>query len=170
MISKRHFIKNRSNCFCQTPELIENYEQAINDKTQIWVCHHRDEVKVLPSGVEVRRPRKELIENGRYYNCPPNELIFLTKGEHQRLHTKGHKNPNVGVKISKALKGKQKSLEHRKKLSKSHLGISPSNKNKSASIFGEKYIDHFGYGKSINEKQYRHEHYIFTRDGKCSWE
>jgi hypothetical protein len=32
------------------------------------------------------RTREELIENGRYYNCPPNELIFLTKAEHSKIH------------------------------------------------------------------------------------
>ena len=155
---------------CDNPELIENYEQAINDDTQIWVCHHRDEVKVLPSGIKVRRSREELIENGRYYHCPANELIFLTKTEHQKLHTKGNKNDKAGTKISNALKGIPKSKEHRKKLAKAHIGVSPSNKNLPASIFGEKYIQHFGYGKSVNEKQYRHEHYIFQRDNKCSWE
>lgn len=86
MISKIHFRKSRKDCYCQTPELIENYEQAINDKSQIWECHHRDEIRTLPSGMVVLRSKEELIENGRYYNCPPNELIFLTTEEHTRIH------------------------------------------------------------------------------------
>ena len=81
----------------------------------------------------------------------------------------GSKNTKSGSKISNALKGIPKSKEHRKKLAKSHIGVS-TNKNIPASIFGEKYIAHFGYGKSVNKKQYRHEYYIFQRDCKCSWE
>lgn len=78
---------------------IENYEQAINDTTQTWHCHHRDEVKTLPSGMIVYRSKDELIENGRYYGCPANELIFLTRSEHRRLHT-------IGVPVSRSLKSK----------------------------------------------------------------
>lgn len=26
--------------------LIENYEQAVNDKSQMWVCHHRLEISL----------------------------------------------------------------------------------------------------------------------------
>ena len=88
MISKSSFIKTRKTCLCENPELIENYEQAINDDTKTWICHHRDELKVLPSGIKVRRSQEELIANGRYYKCPPNELIFLTRSEHQKLHQK----------------------------------------------------------------------------------
>lgn len=68
---------------------IENYEEAVNDKERSWNCHHRDEVKILPSGIRVFRTVEELKENGRYYDCPPNELIFLTMSEHRRLHRTG---------------------------------------------------------------------------------
>lgn len=69
---------------------IENYNKAINDNSQMWCCHHRDEVKVLPSGIKVYRSREELINNDRYYKCPANELIFLTEREHYNIH-KGYK-------------------------------------------------------------------------------
>lgn len=68
------------------PSLIENYDKAINDTAQVWLLHHRDEVRYLPSGMIAFRSKKELIENGRYYNCPANELIFLTRTEHGHLH------------------------------------------------------------------------------------
>lgn len=32
-----------SKCFCRHPELIENYDKAIADKTQVWEVHHRKE-------------------------------------------------------------------------------------------------------------------------------
>ena len=67
--------------------LIENYDKAINDSA-IWDCHHRDEIKVLPSGMIAIRAASELKENGRYYDCPANELIFLSRKEHWKLHSK----------------------------------------------------------------------------------
>lgn len=77
-----------ANKFCKEDiRLIENYDMAINDNSQTWECHHRDEIRFLPSGMVVIRSKKELIENNRYYNCPANELIFLTKSEHSRLHS-----------------------------------------------------------------------------------
>lgn len=102
---------------------IENYEQAINDKTQLWDCHHRDEIRVLPSGMIAYRSKAELIENNRYYGCPANELIFLTHAEHRSMH---HKSKTLfadtKAKIGEAKKGKTFSPEHKAKLSESHKG------------------------------------------------
>lgn len=81
--------------------LIENYEKAVADKENMWDCHHRDEVRVLPSGLVALRSREELIENGRYYDCPANELIFMKHEDHISLHGKysflgkHHKNRNT---------------------------------------------------------------------------
>lgn len=69
--------------------LVENYDKAIADKTQKWVLHHRDEIRVLPSGMIAKRSKIELMENGRYYHCPANELIFMTPAGHLSLHHKG---------------------------------------------------------------------------------
>ena len=118
--------------------LIENYENAINDKTQVWDCHHRRETIYSA---------KELIEIGEYYNRPACELIFLTKSEHTRLHhlgkhhsaetrhkisesNSGEKNPLFGKhhstearkKMSEAKKGKHRSEETRKKISEAKKG------------------------------------------------
>lgn len=49
---------------------IENYDKAIADTTQTWECHHRDEVRILPSGMKEIRSSKDLIAMGRYYSCP----------------------------------------------------------------------------------------------------
>ena len=84
---------------------IENYEQAVNDNTQIWHCHHRRESVYTKKG---------LIEICEYYDRPAIELIFLTKSEHIRLH----------------MKGKHHSEEHKKKLSESHIGKHYSEKTK----------------------------------------
>ena len=95
---------------------IENYDKAVADTTQTWDLHHRDEVKVLPSGMEVRRSKEELIENGRYWACPANELIFLTHSEHLRLHKQGVKGENH------PRYGKHHSADTRKKMSDARKG------------------------------------------------
>ena len=69
---------------CEDLSLIENYELAINDTTQMWECHHRGEV--LPC---VRFSRADLKKFGLYFNRPAAELIFLTPTAHRRLHFKG---------------------------------------------------------------------------------
>ena len=93
-------ISNYTKIFCKEDiSLIENYEQAVNDKTQIWDCHHRLEI-------ELNLSRDELKERDLYYNRPASELILLTHAEHQKLHNnvrfkdpkerekfKGEKNP-----------------------------------------------------------------------------
>lgn len=120
---------------------IENYEKAINDKTQTWDCHHRLE---LHTDGTVRFTHEGMIRAEIYYNRPANELIFLKHSEHQRLHTKGktswikgkQHNDETKRKISESNKGKTKgkkrkpfSAEHRQNLSVSMKGRTPWNKN-----------------------------------------
>lgn len=74
---------------CEDLSNVENYELAKNDPTpNKWCIHHRDECKVLPSGMIALRSAQDLIECGRYLNCPANELIFMTASEHWKLHHK----------------------------------------------------------------------------------
>lgn len=101
--------------------LIENYKQAAEDKTQIWDCHHRDEIKILPSGIKVIRSRQELIENNRYFQCPANELIFLKRNEHIKLHSKNQQVEKRN-KISQTLKGHPVSQSTKEKLSAKNKG------------------------------------------------
>lgn len=91
-------------CYCRHPELIENYNLAISDKTQVWEVHHRREEFYSC---------KELIERGEYFDRPPEELIFLTKSEHRKIDSKCKRH-------SEAHKGK---LINRKDLSKKVLCI-----------------------------------------------
>lgn len=65
---------------------IENYEQAVSDKTQVWHLHHKAEI--LPCGIFYA---KDLKKFGLYYNRPPEELIFLTQYNHRSLHSKNLK-------------------------------------------------------------------------------
>ena len=110
----------------EDPSLIENYESAMNDKTQTWVCHHR-------VGTIMNCGKKELIAQGCYTDRPAHDLIFLTKAEHRRLHTAGkplsakHRanlraalnRPEVRVKMSMKSRGRKQSVETRAKRSAS---------------------------------------------------
>lgn len=98
---------NVKNYCCEDISLIENYEKAVNDTTQMWHCHHRLEI-------ELNKNRLELMEMELYENRPANELIFLTKKDHMAIHknygnTKGKNN---------GMFGKHHSIESKNKLSK----------------------------------------------------
>ena len=101
--------------------LIENYDKAIADTTQVWHCHHRRETIFS---------RKDLIEIREYYNRPACELIFLTNSDHNRLHKSCENNPMFGK--PSVFKGKHHSAESLKKMSEAHKGkrFSESHKKK----------------------------------------
>ena len=96
---------------CEDIKNIENYEIAINSNL-MYECHHKDEIKTLPSGIKVIRSKEELIENGRYYNCPANELIFMTQNEHRIYHNK-NRTLNVIEKL-KSWCGRKQTTNHKK--------------------------------------------------------
>lgn len=119
--------------YCKDDDLslIENYDKAIADTTQTWICHHRDEVKILPSGIKVYRSVEELIENGRYYHCPANELIFLTKADHNKVHCLGKPlSDEHRRKLSEAGKGRKFTEESKRKMSEAKKGNNNPNYGK----------------------------------------
>ena len=73
-------------------EMIENYYEAQKDDFNGWEIHHRMELRA--TGAVVDSSRQELINWGLYYNRPANELIFLKKEEHVKLHKGVHNNEN----------------------------------------------------------------------------
>ena len=116
---------------------IENYDKAVADKERVWVIHHRDEIRVLPSGMVARRSVKELIENDLYYNLPPEYLIFMPHDEHISMHKMGN-NGLTGHKHSEETKSKMReraighsvSEEVREKLRKFHTGLKASDETR----------------------------------------
>lgn len=117
-------ISNRSvkGYCCEDITLIENYEQAINDKTQTWDCHHRLET-------DEQKSIQELKDEGRYYNVSANELIFLSPSDHHKLHR---------YNVSESTL--QKQSESMKLYYKEHPCI---NKGKNSPNYGLKRTDEF---------------------------
>lgn len=138
--------------FCKDYAKIENYNKAITDTQQTWVCHHRLETHTSDGERRlVDISVDELMALGMYYDRPPEELIFLTREEHTSLHTKGKKmseeskkknaEAHKGIpcseetkrKISEALKGNKlghMSEETKRKLSEALKGHPAYNKGK----------------------------------------
>lgn len=118
MISERYLRRLKSYCSGDYTK-IENYEDAVNDTTQKWECHHRKE---LTEDGKFAYSKEDLIEKKKYYDRPPSELIFLTESEHKKLHGKGRSDA-TREKMGKANKGIPKTAEHREKLSKANKGM-----------------------------------------------
>ena len=118
MISEQRFrIKQNgepySNCLCRRPELIENYDKAIADKTQVWTCHHRLETHNSDGERRlVDLTIEELLALGMYFDRPAEELIFMTTIEHNSLHHKGKKlSDETKKKLAEVRKGMKFSEE-----------------------------------------------------------
>ena len=67
--------------------LIENYNEAISDKTKMWEIHHRRE---CDANGRTLFTCKQLKEMGLYVNRPASELIFVTRSMHCKLHREHH--------------------------------------------------------------------------------
>lgn len=124
---KRHF-----EYYCDNFENIESYRAAKKDDFKGWHCHHRLETHTSDGERRlVDITRNELKALNMYFDRPPEELIFLTKAEHTKLHTIGKKfSEERKQKISEAMKGKKHSEEHKQKLSEAHKGMTFSDEHK----------------------------------------
>jgi len=99
---------------CENVSLIENYDKAIKDNTQIWHCHHRLETHNRDGSLrENTLSPTQLNELGLYYNRPANEFIFLTHTEHLKLHMML---PDRRDTTSKTFKNKAKSDSQKQKM------------------------------------------------------
>ena len=76
LFKEKFMISKQAYMYCREDlSLIENYDKAINDNTQIWRCHHRLEIQ---DNGKIIYTSKQLQDMGLYYNRPASELIFLT--------------------------------------------------------------------------------------------
>ena len=147
--------------YCKDYQNIQNYEDAVKSPLK-YDLHHRREISENKS-------RKDLIAENLYYNRPATELIFLERGEHQRLHNRGDKNPLFGQhrsaetrqKIAEGMKGKHPSAETRQKISIARKGkhLPPEWRAKLSANSAWK-------GKPAhNKRKHRHienGHYVYT--------
>ena len=87
MFDTIHLVMINEKCakhFCSEDiSLIENYHEAIADKTKMWDVHHRRE---CDANGRTLFTKKQLIEMGLYVNRPASELIFVTRSMHWKLH------------------------------------------------------------------------------------
>ena len=107
--------------YCKHYTQIENYNEALKDATQTWICHH-----ILG---EILTSEQLKIHNF-YYDVPPCMLKFVTKKEHSKIHKKSHAHPykksirklpdETRKKISESCKGRKFSVETRKKISEAN--------------------------------------------------
>ena len=108
--------------YCTDYTKIENYDEALSSPLR-YDLHHRLEISEMQS-------RSDLIFLHLYYHRPPEELIFLERSEHIRLHKAGkHCSGETKRKMSDAKKGennpmfgKNPSEETRRKISESRKG------------------------------------------------
>lgn len=135
---------------CKYYTKIENYEEAVNDTTKTWICHH-----ILGEILS----REQLESHDFYYDVPPCMLKFVTREEHNKIHKKGKKvSEETRRKMSEAQKGRTLSEETRRKLGESHKGhyhydetrqkISESQKGKTLSEETRRKISESHKGKS----------------------
>lgn len=136
---------------------IENYEQAMNDKTKTWDCHHRLELTI---NGEHSHTKDELIRLEMYYDRPYFELIFLKPKDHQALHNKFMKHTNAWrMKITEVMRTKNP-----------NKGRPSSKRGKTYSIFGQKFKEHYGFTKVKDRKLYDRERRYFKYHDFCRWE
>ena len=70
-------------------DLIQNYQQAITDKTRTWDMHHRRECDANGRTLFTQNQLKEM---GLYFNRPASELMFVTRAMHKKLHREQMRN------------------------------------------------------------------------------
>ena len=101
-------ISKRISYICEDFENIENYEQAIADTENMWICHHRLE---LDEEGHRLNTMQQLKAKNMYYHRPSEELIFLTKTDHWNLHMNEEQRErisNVQLKLWKKPSRKRK--------------------------------------------------------------
>lgn len=147
---------------CEDISKIENYKQALNAKTT-WDVHHKREITE-------NKTSQQLIDESLYFNRPANELIFLSRKEHIRIHREHnlHALDNWIKAGSDATRNVPKTEDHKQKLSESLKEYFKTHEhwNKGRTISDEirrKISD------TINKKHAKHE-IIFSDDARkrCS--
>lgn len=145
--------KNTVRLFTRPGEIekIENYAEAVADKENKWVIHHRLEL-TLDGDFAVFK--KDLIRMGMYYHRPYYELIFMKDSDHKKMHRKF---VDASESAKKATIAAQKANTGRPHTS--HHGE-----------FAKAYIEHFHQWPFENYKEYKLLYRRWKRSHKLPWE
>ena len=115
---------------CKDYTLIANYDEAIADTTQTWICHH-----ILGEILT----REQLRDHDFYYNVPPCMLKFVTLSEHMRIHNKDKVVSDCtkrkiadSMKYKTNFKGHRHTADTKQKISASRKNISDDTRKKLA--------------------------------------
>ena len=131
--------------FCKDYTKIENYEEAVNDTTQTWHCHH-----ILGEILT----KQQLLDHDFYYDIPPCMLKFVTKAEHRRLHNM-NMSEETRRKRNEALKGRTFTAETRRKMSEAMKGRTLSNETRKKLSEAAKGENNPNFGKKVSEETRR---------------
>ena len=131
--------------FCKDYTKIENYEEAVNDTTQTWHCHH-----ILGEILT----KQQLLDHDFYYDIPPCMLKFVTKAEHRRLHNM-NMSEETCRKRNEALKGRTFTAETRRKMSEAMKGRTLSNETRKKLSEAAKGENNPNFGKKVSEETRR---------------
>jgi hypothetical protein len=127
--------ENNAKRFCREDiSMIENYEEAVNS-SEVYDCHHR--LEIVDDKVTLA---KELMEQGLYYHRPASELIFLSHGQHARLHN-ANMTEETRRKMSEAKKGKPSNHKGKHPSEETKRRISEANKGKPSNHKGKKHSE-----------------------------
>lgn len=118
---------------CVNYEQVENYEYAATDETQKWDLHHRREIDEMKS-------KQQLIDEGKYFNVEPEELIFLTHGEHRRLHGTNAL-AETRNKMSESHKGEKSNFYGKTHTEETKKKMSESKKGENHPMYGKHHSD-----------------------------
>lgn len=111
--------------FCYELNKVENYELAKSENFVDWSLHHRLETHFSngdPRPKKCNLTVKELKALGMYYNRPADELLFMRKSDHMRLHALASNNfkPQFGNQYKK---GYHPSVETRARISETSKAV-----------------------------------------------
>lgn len=124
--------------YCIEPTKIEKYELAKADNFKGWECHHR--LELIKTGAVVDSSKQDLIDWGIYYHRPADELIFMRREEHTKLH---HKGKHIGLKMSEDAK---------RKMSEAKKGKPAPNRGKHPSEEARRRMSEAKKGKPLSEE------------------
>lgn len=104
---------------------IENFEDAINDRTETWDIHHKREISENKS-------RSELESLNLVFNRPSNELIFLKRNEHMRIHQTHRLTKEYKSMLSERLSGSGNGMFGKHHSEESRMKMSDTRKERIA--------------------------------------